>query len=159
LEFFFDYLLNHYVRSEKYSGWFLFAFHEPNGKHSMFIKPIPSDITIIASWKGNELYYSNYILSIDLTNDYDEFDDISENSLFVRIIIPYYHGINFHERHYHFQGFIYSKKEYDELNRLERLDDHIAYDTICIYGSRYSNPFELFRYGDENFNVVQFLIN
>ena len=97
LEFFFYYLLNHYEKST-YGAWFTFAFHEPNGENSMFIKPNPSDITMNVSWKNNTLQYSNYVLLHDLENDYDDFDDI-EHPLFARIIIPYHHKIHFHERH------------------------------------------------------------
>jgi hypothetical protein len=148
LEVFFDYLLNHYVKSEKYSDWFTFA-NEPNGENSVGKHPYSSDVTIIAFWKGNMLRYDNYELFVNLNNDYDDFDDISSKPLVVRITAPC---------HYHFQGFIYSKKEYDELNRLECEVNPIAYNTIYSYGSRESNPFELFRYGDENFIVVQFLL-
>ena len=157
--FYFDYLFNHYD-VDTYTSWFKFDLHEPNGHHSMFSKPMPSDIVINASWKYNTLNYSNNTFFTELENDLDDDDEnVFVHTLFVKIRIPYYHNTNFHERHYHFKGFVYSNQQYDENNRIECIEDPDGYNTISRYGTRNTNYFELFKYANESFSIVQFLYN
>lgn len=164
LEFYFNYLFNHYD-VDTYTSWLKFHLHEPNGEHSMFSKPMPSDIVINATWKYNTLNYNNNIFFTELENDFDDHDydhnDDNDNGcpLLVKIRIPYYHNINFHERHYHFKGFVYSNQQYDENNRINCLEDPDGYNTISRYGTRNTNYFELFKYANENFSILQFLYN
>ena len=121
---------------------------------------MPSDIVINASWKYNTLNYSNNTFFTELENDLDDDDEnVFVHTLFVKIRIPYYHNTNFHGRFYHFKGFVYSNQQYDENNRIECIEDPDGYNTISRYGTRNTNYFELFKYANESFSIVQFLYN
>ena len=162
-KYLFEILFNNYDKEhEKYCCWFNYETHTSYGEHSMFEKPMPSDIVINAIWKKQRFEYKNYKFVMDSTNTQNDIDDIyipieqcTHESLYVIISVPYYHKYNFHERSYGFRGNVLSNKHY-----IQNLKDELEWygeDFLKIshYGTRESSYFDLYKCSNDEYTIVQ----
>jgi hypothetical protein len=166
-EYLFEFLFENYDKeNEKYMSWFNYEMHTEHGEHTMFVKPMPSDIVITAIWKKQKFEYFNHKFKMDARNTDNDIDDVDDDfdipsdnwtsqSLYVNITLPYFHKTNFHGRDYGFRGNIYSNKHYQQNLKDELEWDPEAFLKISHYGTRETNCFELLNCSDHEYTITQ----
>lgn len=169
IKYLFEFLFDNYDKEqEKYNCWFKYEMHTEHGEHSMFSKPMPSDIVINATWKKQNFKYINGKFEMDARNTDNDIDDVDDNfnistdnwteqTLYISIRVSYFHKTNFHRRDYGFRGNVYSNKHYNQNLKDEEEWDQEEFVKITNYGTRATSPFDLFKIQNEEFSIIQSL--